>query len=56
VAERHFRLSPWPFAEPEVRFEVPARHLAGKLFGTSAELEAAFGAAPVERLTVTLSQ
>jgi hypothetical protein len=55
VAERHFRLSPWPFAEPEVRFEFPARHVAGKLFDSSAELAAAFAAAPVERLTGTLS-
>ncbi len=54
VAERHFRLSPWPFAEPEVEFWFPARHVAGKLFANSAELEAAFAAAPVERLTVKL--
>jgi hypothetical protein len=56
LAERHFRLSPWPFGEPEVRFEFGARHVAGKLFGTSAELDAAFATAPVERLTVRLSK
>lgn len=56
VAQRHFRLAPWPFAEPEQRFTFPARHVVGKLFATSMELEAAFAAAPVERLTVTLSQ
>jgi len=55
VAERHFRLTPWPFAEAVVEFAFPARHVAGKLFGSSAELEAAFAAAPVERLTVKLS-
>jgi hypothetical protein len=55
IAERHFRLTPWPFAEPEVEFAFPARHVAGRLFGDSAELEAVFAAAPVERLTVRLS-
>jgi hypothetical protein len=56
VAERHFRLTPWPFAQHQVRFEFPAQHVAGKLFGNSGELEAAFAGAPVERLAVTLSE
>jgi hypothetical protein len=56
ITARHFRLSPWPFAEPDVQFSFPARHVTGKLFGTSAELEAAFAAAPVEQLTVRLSK
>jgi len=55
LAERHFRLTPWPFAQPEAEFAFPARHVAGKLFASSAELQAAFTAAPVERLTVKLS-
>jgi Protein of unknown function (DUF3891) len=54
VAERRFRLSPWPFAEREMQFAFPARHVAGKVFGDSRSLETAFDAAPVERLTVTL--
>ncbi len=55
VAPRHFRLAPWPFAEPELRFTFPARHVEGKTFPASSHLEAAFHAAPIESLTVTLS-
>jgi hypothetical protein len=52
---RHFRLAPWPFADPELSFAFPARHVTGKLFPDSQSLESAFRAAPIERLTVTLS-
>lgn len=55
VAPRHFRLSPWPFAETELSFTFPARHVTGKLFRDSQSLEVSFHAAPVEQLTVTLS-
>ena len=54
LAPRHFRLTPWPFAEREMQFAFPARHVVGKVFGDSRRLEAAFDAASVERLTVTL--
>lgn len=55
VAARRFRLSPWPFAEPELKFHLPARHVDGKTFASSAELAAAFSAARVEQLSVTLT-
>jgi hypothetical protein len=55
VAPRHFRLAPWPFAESELSFTFPARHVTGKQFGDSQSLEAAFHASPVEQLTVRLS-
>ncbi len=55
IAPRHFRLAPWPFATSELSFTFPARHVAGKLFADSRSLETAFHAAPIERLTVTLS-
>jgi hypothetical protein len=55
IAPRHFRLAPWPFAEPEMTFNFPARHVEGKLFPSSQSLQEAFLAAPVEQLTVTLS-
>jgi len=55
VAPRHFRLAPWPFAESELRFAFPARHVTGKIFADSRSLEAAFHASTVEQLTVTLS-
>ena len=54
VGARRFRLDPWPFAKPELKFEFPARAVKGHLFGSSAELERAFVAAPVKELTVTL--
>jgi len=52
---RHFRLAPWPFAEPELRFSFPARHVSDKVFADSLSLEAAFHAAQAEQLTVTLT-
>jgi len=55
VGERRFRLKPWPFAQPEMQFAFPARHVAGRLFGDSEELSAAFGGATEEQLTVALS-
>jgi len=56
IASRHFRLEPWPFAQEKLQFEIPARHVKGKLFGSSAELEKAYNAAPEEKLSVTLSE
>lgn len=56
LGSRHFRLDPWPFAEPKLRFEFPARHVEGKFFASSAALEEAFTAAREEKLAVTLSQ
>ena len=55
VAPRHFRLDPWPFAETEIHFTFPARHVACRLFAEAESLQTAFDAAPVERLSVTLS-
>jgi hypothetical protein len=55
VAPRHFCLTPWPFAERELTFEFPARHVEGKSFRSSQELDRAFNAAGMERLTVKLS-
>jgi hypothetical protein len=55
VGARHFRLEPWPFAEPELIFHFPARHVVGKVFGGSEELEAQFHAAALEELAVRLS-
>ena len=56
VGPRHFQLAPWPFEEPEVKFSFPARHVVGRRFESSANLEAAFDAAPIELLEVSLSQ
>ena len=55
IAPRHFRLEPYPFDEPNLIFEVPARHVEGHTFASSAELSEKFAAAKVEGLTVTVS-
>ena len=55
LGPRHFRLSPWPFAESERTFSFPARHVAGKIFHSSEELETAFTRAAEEELVVTLA-
>jgi hypothetical protein len=52
---RHFELTPWPFLVPELTFSFPARHVPGHRFTDSAMLEAAFLAARVETLSVTLT-
>src|ERR1035441_8255314 len=52
VAPRHFQLSPWPFAESELSFNFPGRHVTGREFKSSAELDAAFQNADVNVLTV----
>jgi hypothetical protein len=55
LGPRNFRLTPWPFSEPEMRFVFPARHVRGKRFDSSAQLEAAFHEAQPEQMTVVLS-
>ena len=55
LGPRHFRLVPWPFAERDIEFTFPARHVLGDLFSGSEELERAFSLAPVEELRVSLS-
>ena len=51
---RTFRLAPWPFAEHGLSFSIKARHVAGHLFESSAQLEDAFHAAHEELLEVRL--
>ena len=47
--ERHFRLEPYPFAEPSLVFDLPARHVEGKHFDSVEELQQKFYiAAPVQ--------
>lgn len=55
LAERHFRLTPYPFDEPTLHFEVPARHVEGHYFDASSTLARAYNAAPVETLQITLT-
>jgi Protein of unknown function (DUF3891) len=55
AGSRHFVLDPYPYNEPSLTFQFPARHVQGKLFGSAAELREQFAAAPVETLSVTVS-
>jgi hypothetical protein len=55
LAERHFRLTPYPFDQPTLHFEVPARHVEGHHFDASSTLARAYHAAPVESLAITLT-
>jgi hypothetical protein len=51
---RTFRLTPYPFGESAVTLTFPARHITGKTFASSAELQHQFTNAPIEHLTVTI--
>jgi Protein of unknown function (DUF3891) len=51
---RIFRLAPYPFAESSLTLTFPARHITGKSFATSADLQHQFAKAPIEHLTVTI--
>jgi hypothetical protein len=55
IDSRHFVLDPYPFAETSLRFTFPARHVEGRLFSSSADLQRQFEAAPVETLSVTVT-
>jgi hypothetical protein len=51
---RTFGLRPYPFAEPTLTLTFPARHITGKTFVTSANLQHQFTNAPIELLAVTV--
>jgi hypothetical protein len=51
---REFVLDPYPFAKPLLKLTFPARQVAGKVFASASELQRAFGAAPIETLSVTV--
>ena len=53
--ERAFRLTPWPLNQERITLNFPGRHVTGKTFALSSELAAAFAAAPIETLTLTVS-
>jgi hypothetical protein len=55
AGSRHFVLDPFPFDQPSLTFEFPARHVKGNRFASSEALQEAFQSAPVETLQVTVS-
>jgi hypothetical protein len=56
IGSRRFVLDPYPLAEPSISLLFPARHVKQKLFSSAKELQDAFLAAPVEKLSVTVSR
>jgi hypothetical protein len=54
TAPRQFRLTPWPFDRPSLTCTLPARHVEGHTFESSAALAALYAAAPTECLDVHL--
>jgi len=56
VGERRFRLTPYPFAEPEIVFKLKARFVKGKSFASSEDLKAALDAAVMEEVEVGVSE
>jgi hypothetical protein len=55
VAERSFRLSPYPLAEPKMTFPLRARFLPTLHFASNEDLQTRFAAAPMEALTITIT-
>lgn len=56
AGNRQWVLDPYPFTEPSLQFQIPARHVQGKFFATAKEFQDAFHAAPMETLSVTISR
>jgi hypothetical protein len=56
LGERHFRPTPYPFSEPELTFQLPARHVEGKRFESAVALQERFHAAPISTLLVTITK
>ncbi len=55
VALRTFQLTPWPFCQPRLQFEIQGRPVAGDSFVSQDELRAKYAAAPTETLVVELT-
>jgi hypothetical protein len=53
--KRHFVLDPYPFSEPQMTLDFPARHVEGHLFTTATELQQRYAQATVEMLSVKVS-
>ena len=54
IAERTFRLTPYPFDEPRLTLKLGARFIPGATFNTSEELQHLYAAAPLETIEVSV--
>jgi hypothetical protein len=55
IGARHFRLSPWPFIPTELTFHFPAKHVIGRVFESSEQLDTAYRESGSQMLTVLLT-
>jgi len=53
VGNRRFQLHPYPFNAQFITLTFPARHIPGKSFASSQDLQRHFAAAPIEQLSVS---
>lgn len=56
IAERSFRLSPYPFVDSRVTFKLRTRFVPGLEFGSSEELQGRFDSAKAEEIEVIVSR
>jgi hypothetical protein len=55
VGLRKFRLSPYPFSEPETTFQLRARFVPGKNFASREELKQKLDDAKMEEIAVSIA-
>lgn len=56
LGQRHFRLAPYPFATSPLVFNLPARHVEGKLFTSAEELQSKFNHAARTLLPIAITR
>jgi hypothetical protein len=56
LAERTFRLDPWPMREAVVEVQFSGRRITGELFGSESDLATAYAGASPETLCIRLEQ
>jgi hypothetical protein len=56
LGQRHFQLAPYPFVASPLVFELPARHVDGKLFASAEELQSKFNQASPALLPITITR
>jgi Protein of unknown function (DUF3891) len=56
LGERHFRLSPYPFAKSPLVIHFPARLVKSARFASNDELREKFNQAAIEQLSVTIEE
>ena len=55
IGERTFRLSPYPFSQPQISISFPARFVPGETFASAEDLREAMNCAETVNMTVTVT-